>query len=138
MKQYILMFEYNSKEFMNIDKIIIFKENINKIEKTGKKVNIVFYGDDSAEELSTFMSYFNCLMQKNICNITISLQKREIIVENGINNKSIKLSAKKTKEIKCKKFDNVINEYYSNTDEKEIKLLPNRKWESIVLDLMEE
>ena len=35
MKRYVLMFEYDSKKFMNINKIILFKKNLNKIEENG-------------------------------------------------------------------------------------------------------
>jgi len=136
MKRYILMFEYNSKKFMDINKLIIFRKNLKKIEEKGNYINIVFYGNASNEELATFMSYFNNLIQKNVCNLSISLGTRELIVENGINNKSIKLSAKNSKEIKNKKFNNIINEYYN--EKAEIKVLPTKDWENIVLDLIGE
>lgn len=138
MKRNILMFEYDSKKFMDINKIILFKKNLEKLEKNGKYINMVFYGDVSNQELATFMSYFNNLVQKNICNISISFKSKELIIENGINNKSIKLSAKNAKEIKSKKFENVINEYYCNNEEIEIKVLPTKDWESIILDLIGE
>lgn len=138
MKRYILMFEYDSKKFMNIDKIIIFQKNLEKIEKNGKSVNMVFYGETSNEELATFMSYFNSLVQKKICNISISFKTKELVLENGINNKSIKLSAKNAKEIKNKKYDNIIKEYYAKDEEIEVKILPTKDWESIILDLIGE
>lgn len=138
MKRYILMFEYDSKKFMDLNKIILFKNNLEKIEKNKICVNIVFYGDASNEELATFMSYINSLIQKNICNMSISFKTKEIVIENGINNKSIKLSARNSREIKNKRFDNVINEYYSSDDEIEIKVLPTKDWESIILDLIGE
>ena len=84
------------------------------------------------------MSYFNSLIQKDICNLSISFRTKELIIENGINNKSIKLSAKNAKEIKNKKFDNVINEYYYDDKKTEIKVLPTKDWESIILDLIGE
>ena len=138
MKRYILMFEYDSKKFMDINKIILFKKNLEKIKEKGKSINMVFYGDASNEEFATFMSYFNSLLQENICNLSISFKTKEIVIENGINNKSIKLSARDAKEIKNKKFDHIINEYYSNTEENKIKVLPTKDWESIVLDLIGE
>lgn len=138
MKRYVLMFEYDSKKFMNINKIILFKKNLNKIEEKGNCINMVFFGDASNEEFATFMSYFNSLIQKNICNLSISFKTKELIIENGINNKSVKLSAKNAKEIKNKKFDNIINEYYSNDEETEIKVLPTKDWESIILDFIGE
>ena len=49
MKRYVLMFEYDSKKFMNINKIILFKKNLNKIEENGICINIVFFGDASNE-----------------------------------------------------------------------------------------
>lgn len=136
MKKYILIFEYDSKKFMDINKIIAFKKNLKRIEEKDAQINMLFYGDASNEELTTFMSYFNSLVQKNICNLAISFKTKELILENGINNKSIKLSAKNAKEIKNKRFDNIINEYY--TEEKEIKVLPTKDWESIILDLIGE
>jgi len=138
MKRYILMFEYDSKKFMDINKIIVFKKNLEKIEKDGRCVNMVFYGDASNEEFATFMSYFNSLMQKDICNLSISFRTKELITERGINNKAIKLSAKNAKEIKNKKFDNIINDYYCNDDDKEIKVLPTKDWETTILDLIGE
>lgn len=138
MKKYILMFEYDSKKFMDIDKIINFKKNLKEVEEKDNRINIVFYGDVSNEELATFMSYFNNLVQKEICNISISFKTKEVVIENGINNKSIKLSAKNSKEIKSKKFDSIINEYYFTDEDIEIKVLPTKNWESIILDLIGE
>lgn len=138
MKKYILMFEYDSKKFMDIDKIINFKKNLKEVEEKNNRINIVFYGDASNEELATFMSYFNNLVQKEICNISISFKTKEVVIENGINNKSIKLSAKNSKEIKSKKFDSIINEYYFTDEDIEIKVLPTKNWESIILDLIGE
>lgn len=134
MSRYVLMFEYDSKKFMNIDKIIQFQHNLKLIENKNNSVKLVFYGDVTNEEFATFMGYFNTLVQKKVCDIAISFKTKEIIVENGINNKSIKLSAKNAKEIKDKKFDNIIKAYYS--DDVEIKILPTKDWENIVLDLI--
>lgn len=138
MKKYILMFEYDSKKFMDIDKIIVFKKNLEKIRENGSTINMFFYGDASNEELATFMSYFNSLIQEKLCDLSISFKTKEIILENGINNKSIKLSSQNAKEIKNKKFDNIINEYYSHDEPIEIKVLPTKDWESIILDLIGE
>ena len=136
MKKYILIFEYDSKKFMDIYKIITFKKNLDRVEEKNNTINIVFYGDASNEELATFMSYFNNLVQRNICNLSISFKTKELVIENGINNKSIKLSAQNAKEIKSKKFDNIINEYFN--ENLEIKVLPTKNWESIILDLIGE
>jgi len=138
MKRYILMFEYDSKKFMEINKIIEFKKNLERIEEKGNILTLVFYGEVSNEELATFMSYYNNLIQKDICNISISFKTKELVIENGINNKSIKISSQNAKEIKLKKFDNLINEYYSNEENLEIKVLPTKNWESIILDLIGE
>lgn len=138
MKSYFLMFEYDCKRFMDINNIIIFRENLEKVEKQGYIINIIFYGDASNEELATFMGYFNNLLQKDICKISISLKTRELIVENGINNKSIKLSAQNAKEVKNKKFDNLIKEYYKTNENIEVKVLPTKNWESIILDFIGE
>lgn len=139
MKRYILMFEYDSKKFMDVNKVIVFKRNLEKIEEKGNYVNMVFYGDATNEEFATFMSYFNSLVGEKICYLSISFKTKELVIENGINNKSIKLSAKNAKEIKNKRFDNVINEYYGKDEENiEIKILPTKDWESIILDLIGE
>lgn len=138
MKRYVLMFEYDSKKFMDINKIILFKKNLEKVEEKENCINIVFYGDASNEEFATFMSYFNSLIQKEICNLSISFKTKELITEKGINNKSIKLSAKNAKEIKNKKFDSIINEYYYDDKETEIKVLTTKNWESVILDLIGE
>lgn len=137
MKRYILMFEYDSRKFMDINKIIVFKNNLERVEKKGNCINMFFYGNVSNEELATFMSYFNSLIKKDICNLSISLKAKELVIENGINNKSIKLSAKQAKEVKDKKFDNIINDYYCKEDV-EIRVMPTKDWESIILDLIGE
>ena len=137
MRKYILMFEYDSKKFMDINKIIIFKSNLKKLEEKGKTVQMAFYGESSDEELATFMSYFNSLVGKEICNISISFRTKEIVFENGINNKSIKLSSKNAKELQDKKFDSIINEYYSDEDV-DIRILPTKDWENLILDLIGE
>ena len=139
MKRYILMFEYDSKKFMDVNKVIVFKRNLEKIEEKGNYLNIVFYGEASNEEFATFMSYFNNLVEEKICHLSISFKTKELVIENGINNKSIKLSAKNAREIRNKRFDNVINEYYGKEGENiEIKILPAKDWESIILDLIGE
>ena len=135
MRKYILMFEYDSKKFMDINKI--FKSNLKKLEEKGKTVHMAFYGESSDEELATFMSYFNSLVGKEICNISISFRTKEIVFENGINNKSIKLSSKNAKELQDKKFDSIINEYYSDEDV-DIRILPTKDWENLILDLIGE
>lgn len=138
MKQYVLIFEYNSKEFMNVDKIIEFNKNLQKLKDDNKNVKMVFYGEVSNEEMATFMSYFNALAKEKICDISVSFMTKEIVIENGINNKSIKLSAKNAKEVKSKKFDNLIKEYYSDLDDINIKILPNKNWQSFILDFIGE
>lgn len=138
MKKYVLMFEYDSKKFMDVNKIILFKRNLDKVEEKGKSISLVFYGDASNEELATFMSYFNSLVQKDVCKLSISFKTKELVIEKGINNKSIKLSAKNAKEIKDKNFDNIIKEYYCDDENVEIKVLPTKDWESIILDLIGE
>lgn len=137
MRKYILMFEYDSKKFMDINKIIIFKSNLKKLEEQGKTVHMAFYGEASDEELATFMSYFNSLVGQAICNLSISLRTKEIVFENGLNNKSIKLSSKNAKELQDKKFDNIVNEYYSGEDV-DIRILPTKDWENLILDLIGE
>lgn len=135
MKNYVLVFEYNSKKFMDIDKIIEFKKNLKTLQQDNKNIKLVFFGDSSNEDLSVFMSYFNSLVGEKLCNFSISSRTKEIVVENGINNKSIKLSAKNTRDIKNKNFNNIVQEYYSDIENMEIKLFPTKDWESIILDL---
>ena len=86
--------------------------------------------------LNRIMSYFNSLAQEKICDISISFKTREMVIENGINNKSIKLSAQNAKEIKDKHFDNIIKEYYN--EDVEIKILPTKNWETLILDIIGE
>ena len=138
MRKYVLMFEYDSKKFMDINKIILFKKNLKKVVEKENNINIVFYGDASNEELATFMSYFNSLIQENICNLSISFKTKELVMEKGINNKSIKLSAKNAKEVKGKNFENIINEYYGENEKIEIKVLPTKDWQDVILDLIGE
>lgn len=135
MKNYVLVFEYNSKKFMDIDKIIVFKKNLKTLQQDNKNVKLVFFGDGSNEDLAVFMSYFNSLVGEKLCNFSISSRAKEIVVESGINNKSIKLSTKNAREIKNKNFDNIVQEYYSDIENIEIKLLPTKDWESTILDL---
>lgn len=132
--QHILVFEYKSKEFMNINKIKVFKSNLEKLEKKGKKIKMIFYGDVDNEELAVFMSYFNSLVGKKICDLSITSRLKEVVMETGINNKSIKLSAKNVREMKDKKFQNIIKEYYPKEDTK-ITLLPVKNWEHIISEV---
>ncbi len=148
---YILVFEYNSKSFMDVEKIITFKQNIKKINEKNGKIKMVFYADVSNEELAVFMSYFNSLASEKLCDFSISLKTKEVVWENGINNKSIKLSSHNAKqakgyndivlevvEAKDKNFDNIIKENYNELKEDfEIRILPTKDWENIVLDLLE-
>ena len=57
-----------------------------------------------------------------------------MVIEKGINNKSIKLSSRSAKEIINKNFNSVIQEYY-NDEEIKIKVFPNTDWEKAVLNL---
>ncbi len=135
---YILVFEYNSKSFMDVEKIITFKQNIKKINEKNRKIKMVFYADVSNEELAVFMSYFNSLASEKLCDFSISLKTKEVVWENGINNKSIKLSSHNAKQAKDKNFDNIIKENYNELKEDfEIRILPTKDWENIVLDLLE-
>ena len=134
MNKYIMVFEYNLERFMDLDKIILFKKNLETIQQGGNLVNLVFYGNADNEEFSTFMGYFNRLLQKKICKISISFKTNEMVIEKGINNKSIKLSSRSAKEIINKNFNSVIQEYY-NDEEIKIKVFPNTDWEKAVLNL---
>ena len=135
MKNYILVFEYNSKKFMDVNKIIEFKKNLQKLKEDNKSIKLVFYGEVSNEELTTFMGYFNRLAGEELCDFSISSITKKIIMENGINNKAIKLSAKNTRDMKNKNFNNIVSEYYTDKKDIEIKLLPTKDWETLILDL---
>ena len=65
MSKVCLVFNYDSKEFMNINKILILKNNYKRILEKGIELKFFFYGDASREELATFMGYFNKLSQIN-------------------------------------------------------------------------
>ena len=136
MSKVCLVFNYDSKEFMNINKILILKNNYKRILEKGIELKFFFYGDASREELATFMGYFNKLSQINICDISVSYRTKELIFENGINNKSIKLTAKNAKEVSNKEFTNIIKEYYG--DDIEIRLMPTKGWENTILDVIGE
>ena len=134
MRNYCLIYEYNSKLFMNLDKIIEFKKCIEEVEQRGNRIKLLFYGEVLNEELSTFMSYFNKLVGKKVCDIAISFTTKELIEENGVNNKSIKLSAQAALDIKDKKFENIINSYYQ--EPVEIKALDENNWERNILNII--
>ena len=85
MSKVCLVFNYDSKEFMNINKILIFKNNYKRILEKGIELKFFFYGDASREEIATFMGYFNKLAQIKICDISVSYRTKELIFENGIN-----------------------------------------------------
>ena len=136
MSKVCLVFNYDSKEFMNINRILILKNNYKRILEKGIELKFFFYGDASREELATFMGYFNKLSQINICDISVSYRTKELIFENGINNKSIKLTAKNAKEVSNKEFTNIIKEYYG--DDIEIRLMPTKGWENTILDVIGE
>ena len=53
MRNYILMFEYNLKMFMNVNKIIEFQKNLNLLKKNKKDFKIFFYVEASYEYFST-------------------------------------------------------------------------------------
>ena len=136
MSKVCLVFNYDSKEFMNINKILIFKNNYKRILEKGIELKFFFYGDASREEIATFMGYFNKLAQIKICDISVSYRTKELIFENGINNKSIKLTAKNAKEVSNNEFTNIIKEYYG--DDIEIRLMPTKGWENTILDVIGE
>ena len=136
MKNFCLVFEYDCKKFMHLDKIIKFKKNLKKVQEKGNEVKLVFYGEAINEELATFMSYFTSLAGKNVCDIAISFKTKDLVINKGINNKSIKRATLTAKEIKNKQFNGIIDDFYK--EGYEIRVLPNINWESIILDLIGE
>jgi len=135
MKTYVIVFEYDSKKFLDVNKIIEFKKNLGVLKEDNKEVKLVFYGDASNEDIVTFMGYFNKLVGEKLCDISISFRNKCIIIESGVNNKSIKLSAKNAREIKNKNFNNLLAEYYPDILDMEVRLLPIKGWETLILDL---
>ena len=91
MKKYCVVFEYDSKKFMDVNRIIEFKKNLEKVEQAGNEIKLVFYGNGSNEEFATFMGYFNRLVQSKVCDFSISFTTKDLVIENGINNKAIKI-----------------------------------------------
>ena len=137
MNKYVIMFEYNNKQFMDLNKILVFKKNLEKLEQKGNSIKFVFYGDASNEEFATFMGFFNKLVQKDICDVSISFRTKELVLENGINNRAIKASVTNARSIKSSKYENIIKEFY-NDQSIQIKFYSIKSWESIILDLIGE
>ena len=150
MNKYIIVLEYQIEEFMNIDKIITFNENLKKIKEKGNSVGLVLYGAFSNEELAICMSYLNKLLQEEICEMAISTKTKEIcyvkennlFFEGGNNHKTVKISSKNLKEIKNKNFDNIdfdkiIQQHYKN-ERIIIKYWTIKNWESNILELIGE
>ena len=75
--KYVLMFECDTSRFMDINKILNFKNNLEKVEEKNNSISMVFYGDMSNEELATFMSYFNSLIKRDICKLAIAFKTKE-------------------------------------------------------------
>ena len=80
MKKYCLVFEYDSKKFMDVNKIIEFKKNLEKVEQAGNEIKLVFYGNGSNEEFATFMGYFNRLAQSKVCDFSISFTTKDLVI----------------------------------------------------------
>ena len=150
MSKYIIILEYRIEEFMDINKILKFNENLKKIKEKGNIVNLVLYGKYSKEELAICMSYLNKLLQEEICEIAISTKTREvcsvkeknIYFEGGNNHKSVKISNKNLKEIENKKSDNIdfdyiVKEHY-NDEKIIIKYWPTKEWENTILEIIGE
>lgn len=144
MNKYIIIMEYQSKVFMDLNGILTFKYNLEKIKNSGISVNLVFYGNYSNEELSVFMSYLNRLLQDDICEIAISTKTKNIcyikkdgqFLEGGANFEFEKISEKNIKDLKNNKFDNIIKKYYSPNQIK-IKYWSTTNWENTILELID-
>ena len=134
MKEYCLLIKYNCKEFMNVKKLIEFKYNIEELERNNIKIKLLFYGEASEEELATFMSYFNKLVGKKICDISISLTTKELIEEKGLNNRRVKISAQKAIDIRNEHVQNIIKDYYKQNVI--IKTFSTDSWERNILYLI--
>lgn len=145
MNQYVIVLEYQSKEFMNLTKIMTFCQNLKKIKDKDISVNLVLYGNNSNEELSVCMSYFNRLVKEPVCDFAISIKTKNIIYikeneeffEGGANHKTEKISDKYVKDIKNTNFDSIIMNFY-NIKKQKIKYWAVKNWESTILDLVEE
>ena len=150
MSKYIIVVEYQIDEFMNIDKIMTFKQNLEKIKDKGIIIKLLLYGDYSDEELAICMSYLNKLLQEEICEMAISTKTKKIcyvknknlLFEGGNNHVAVKISNKSLKEIKNKNynsinFDTIIKEHYKN-EELIIRYWATKNWQSNILELIEE
>ncbi len=136
MQKYVIVYEYDDKAFMDLKRIITFKQNLEKIVKNNIQINFIFVGNASNEEFATLMSYFNSLVKHKICTYSISLKNHELITESGLNNKIIKLSSQKSRNLKLSNLDYLIKGIYG--DENIIlKTMPIKDWETTILDLIE-
>lgn len=134
MTNIVLIYKYSCKEFMNLQKIIEFEKNLESLQKKDKQIKTVFFGDTSSEELSVFMSYFNLLLKRKLCDIAFNISTNEMIIGDGINNKSIKKSVRTSKKIN-NNILNIIKDYYNPTPIDKIIEMPTKNWENTILDV---
>lgn len=131
-RKIVIIMEYSISQIMDIYKLKIFKANLEKFKKSGNDLKIVFYGDYTDEELAVNMAYFNRLVNSKICDYAISFKTKEIIIEAGINNRSI---AKEKVEVTEKNIKEQVSKLYKDKDI-EIMVKSNKHWEDVLLDLI--
>ena len=131
MKNLVLVYKYSVKDFMDVLKIKEFKENIKNINQNFK---FVFYGNGEIEEMNAFISYFNLLVGKNVCDFALSLKHNALVLEKGVNNKAIKKSVNKCVKITENEINKTIKNYYCDLKDIEIHHMPVRDWQSTILD----
>lgn len=131
MRNLVLVYKYSIKDFMDVLKIKEFKENIKNVDHN---IKFVFYGNGEIEEMNAFISFFNLLVGKNVCDFALSLNHNALVFEKGVNNKAIKKSVNKCVKITENETNKIIINYYSNLNEIEIHHMPVRDWQSTILD----
>ena len=132
----VIVFEYNSK-FMDVYKLICFSENLKKYKQNNEFFKIVFYGDYEDEELAVNIAYFNKLVNEKVCDFAISFKTKNIIFENGINNKQIATAVTNINSSNFQGFQDIIKEYYQNEENVKIIVKSNDCWESIFSDIID-
>lgn len=136
MKNIVLVYKFSPREFMDIEKIIEFKTNLELVEKT-KKIKMCFYGTGTAEDMSSFMSFFNLLTNRTICDMSFSLSNNLMVFEKGVNNKAIKNSARSTVRVSEQEMTKLIQKIYlSILEDPEIVYMPVKNWQTTILDFV--
>ena len=135
MRNLLLLYKFSPKEFLNINKIIEFSKNLSKLPKE-TNIKMCFYGNNSVENFSTFMSFFNLLVNKKVCDLSYSINNSCLVIENGVNNKSLKKSISNAKKTTVKEIFKTIASYYQDYGNLEIITMPNKDWATTILNFL--